>query len=76
MVAGVRKSWSFSVGSVHGGGVPSSCHIKDGDVLGEDDVAVSFLISDGEVSSPDESGIIPLSLSESFCVGISLGCWS
>ena len=46
-VAGVRKSWSFSVGSVLGGGVPSSCPIKDGDVLGEDDVAVSFLISDG-----------------------------
>ena len=63
MVAGVRKSWSFSVGSVLGGGDPSSCLIKDGDMLGEGDVAVSFLISDGEVSSSDESGINPLSLS-------------
>ena len=76
MVAGVRKSWSFSVGSVLGGGVPSSCPIKDGDVLGENDVTVSFLISDGEVFSSDENGINPLSLSGSFYVGISLGCWS
>ena len=74
MVAGVRKSWSFSVGSVLGGGISSTCPIKDSDVLGEYDVAVSFLISDGEVSSSDESGINPLSLSGSFCVGTSLGC--
>ena len=74
MVAGVRKSGSFSTGSVLGGGVPSTCLIKDGDVLGEDDVAISFLIGDGEVSSSDESGINPLALSGSFCVGISLGC--
>ena len=74
VVAGVRKSWSFSAGSVLGGGDPSSCLIKDGDMLGEGDVAVSFLISDGEISSSDESGINPLSLSGSFCVGTSLGC--
>ena len=76
LVVGVRESWSFSFGSVLGGGVLSSCHIKDGNILGEDDIAVSFLISDGEVSSSDESRINPLSLSGSFSVGVSLGCWS
>ena len=76
VVAGVRRSWSFSVGSVLGGVVSSSCPIKDGDVVGVDGVAVSFLISDGDVSSSDESGINPLSLSGSFCVSISLGSWS
>ena len=45
------RNMSSSIGSVLGGGVPPSCPIKDGDVLGEDDVAVSFLISDGEASS-------------------------
>ena len=44
--------------------------------VGVDGVAVSFLISDGEVSSSDESGINPLSLSGSFCVSVSLGSWS
>ena len=72
VVAGVRKSWSFSTGSVLGGGVPSTCLIKDGEVLGEDDVAISFLISDGEVSSSDESGINPLALSGSFLLAYLL----
>jgi hypothetical protein len=58
VVAGVRKSWSFSVGSFRGGVISSSCPIRDGDVVGVDGVAVSFLISDGEVSSSDESYMI------------------
>jgi hypothetical protein len=51
LVAGIRESWSFSVGPALNGVVPSSCPIKNGDVLGDGDVAVSFPISDGEVSS-------------------------
>ena len=79
VVAGVREFWSFSVGSVLGGVVSSSCPIRDGDVVGVDDVddvADSFLISDGEVFLSDESGINSLSLSESFYVDISPGSWS
>ena len=58
------------------GGVPSSCPIRDGEVFGEDDNAVSFLISDNEVSSSGESGINSLSLSGSFGVGVFPGSWS
>jgi hypothetical protein len=44
LVAGVRKSWSVSVGSALGGGVQSSGPIIDGDVLGEDDGAIYNII--------------------------------
>ena len=33
LVAGIRESWSFSVGPALNGVVPSSCPIKNGDVL-------------------------------------------
>ena len=55
---------------------PVLLEIRNGDVLGEDDSAVSFLICDGEVSSSGESGINSLSLSGSFGVDVFPGCWS
>jgi hypothetical protein len=38
-------------------------YLRDGDVLGKDDIAVFFLIRDGEFSSSGESGINSVSLS-------------
>ena len=71
----MRESWPFSVGLTIGGVFLSSCPIMDGDVLGDDDVSISFLISDCEVSSDDVSGINSLVFVESsdvisFSVGI------
>jgi hypothetical protein len=73
-VAGVRESWSFSVGPVIDSVFLSSCSIKDGDVLGDGDVVASSLISGGEVSSSGGIGINSLALSGLFGVDVFLGC--